>query len=160
VAELTREAVQRQGQPGDDLFNIELAKRIDAQRNDPHVLKRLYPAPPDAAMPFVCFYPMSKRRVPNQNWYELPAEDRGRIMWEHGKSGRKHAGAIRQIVSGSIGLDEWEWGVTLFGNDPLAFKKAVTEMRFDEASARYAEFGKFYVGRAVDASTLLSELLV
>jgi chlorite dismutase len=160
VAELTREAQKRGGQAGDDLFNIELARRTDAQRSDPHVIKRLYPAPPTEDMPFVCYYPMSKRREPEQNWYELPAEDRGRIMWEHGKSGRRHAGSIRQIVSGSIGLDEWEWGVTLFGTDPVAFKKAVTDMRFDEASARYAEFGEFYVGRVLEPSELLAELLV
>ena len=77
-------------------------------------------------------------------------------MWEHGKSGRKHAGRIQQIISGSIGLDMWEWGVTLFGGDPLDFKKAVTEMRFDEASARYAEFGDFHVGRVVTAAELLA----
>jgi len=115
-----------------------------------HVKRRLYPQPvPD--MPYVCFYPMSKRREPGQNWYSLPLEERSRLMHAHGLTGRKYAGRIQQIITGAIGLDAWEWGVTLFARDPLDFKRLVTEMRFDEVSAKYAEFGDFYVGRILTA---------
>ncbi len=107
-------------------------------------------------MPYVCFYPMSKRRAPQQNWYALSADERSRLMWEHGKSGRRFAGRVFQVITGSIGFDSWEWGVTLFAQDPLAFKKIVTELRFDEASSKYGEFGAFYVGKLVDAEAWLA----
>lgn len=160
VAELSRGALARNGSVGDEEYNSALAARLEQERTSPHVQQRLFPQPPTAEMPYVCYYPMSKRRAPGQNWYELAAEDRSRLMWEHGKSGRRHAGRIRQIVSGSIGLAEWEWGVTLFGTDPLNFKKAVTDMRFDEASARYADFGDFFVGRTATAAEILEALMV
>lgn len=158
IAKLAKSTRERGGEIGDEQYAAELADQLEEGRNTAHVRQRLYPSPPDQSMPYVCFYPMSKRRAPSQNWYELSAEDRSRLMWEHGKSGRRHAGRIRQIVSGAIGLDEWEWGVTLFGVDPVAFKKAVTEMRFDEVSARYAEFGRFYVGRVVGALALVESI--
>jgi len=94
---------------------------------------------------------MSKRRAPEQNWYALSAEERSRLMWEHGKSGRRFAGRLFQVITGSIGFNAWEWGVTLFSGDPLEFKRAVTEMRFDEVSAQYGEFGEFWVGRLLSA---------
>ena len=81
------------------------------------------------------------------NWYSLPAPERGDLMRAHGRTGRRYAGRVTQIVTGSMGLDDWEWGVTLFSDDPLLFKKLVYEMRFDEVSARFADFGPFYVGR-------------
>src|SRR5437764_15169503 len=98
-------------------------------------------------MPYVCFYPMSKRRDALQNWYTLTLDERSRLMQSHGSTGRRYAGKVQQVITGAIGLDAWEWGVTLFAKDPLDFKKLVTDMRFDEVSAKYAEFGDFYVGR-------------
>jgi chlorite dismutase len=100
-------------------------------------------------MPYVSFYPMSKRRDAAQNWYTLTLDDRSRLMQAHGLTGRRYAGKVQQVITGAIGLDKWEWGVTLFARDPLQFKKLVTDMRFDEVSAKYAEFGDFYVGKIV-----------
>ena len=120
--------------------------RLKAERESEHTKRRLYPKIP-ADMPYVSFYPMSKRRDTGQNWYTLPLEHRAKLMHSHGLTGRRYAGRVVQIITGAIGLDKWEWGVTLFAKDPLEFKKLVTEMRFDEASAKYAEFGDFYVGR-------------
>jgi len=109
-------------------------------------------------MPYVCFYPMSKRRDPDQNWYALGLDERSRLMHGHGLTGRRYAAKVQQIITGAIGLDAWEWGVTLFADDPLQFKKLVYEMRFDEVSARYAQFGPFMIGvRARPAE--LEELL-
>jgi chlorite dismutase len=127
-----------------------MSERIRAEIESDHIKRRLYPQPsPD--MPYVCFYPMSKRREPGQNWYALPLDERSRLMQAHGLTGRKYAGRIQQVITGAIGLDAWEWGVTLFARDPLDFKRLVTEMRFDEVSARYAEFGDFYVGKILTA---------
>lgn len=119
---------------------------IRAEREVPHTRQRLYPSPP-TRMPWVSFYPTAKRRAPGQNWYTLPLSERSTLMRHHGMTGRRHAAHIRQIITGAIGLDDWEWGVTLFADDPLALKRVVTDMRFDEASARYAEFGRFWTGR-------------
>ena len=105
---------------------------------------RLWPKIPDRR--YVCFYPMNKRRAGNDNWYMLPLKERQRLMHDHGMIGRRYAGQVNQIISGSIGFDDWEWGVDLFADDPLVFKKLVYEMRFDESSARYAEFGPFHFG--------------
>jgi len=102
----------------------------------------------------VCFYPMNKRRGEARNWYAVPFEERARMMREHGVIGRHYAGAVTQVISGSIGYDDWEWGVDLFADDPLVFKKLVYEMRFDEASAWYAEFGTFYIGLQFSPSEL------
>jgi hydrogen peroxide-dependent heme synthase len=105
---------------------------------------RLFPAiPPNR---YVCFYPMDRRRGEEKNWYKVPFEERARQMGEHGMIGRRYAGEVKQIISGSIGLDDWEWGVTLWADDPVSFKKLIYEMRFDEVSAVYALFGTFYVG--------------
>jgi chlorite dismutase len=106
-------------------------------------------------MPAVCFYPMSKRRNVGQNWYEQPYDERMRLMMEHGTSGRKFAGRIVQLVTGSTGLDDWEWGVTLFGRTPDDLKECVYTMRFDEASAVYAEFGPFYTGMVAPLDDIL-----
>jgi len=102
----------------------------------------------------VCFYPMNKRRGETKNWYTVPFEKRAAMMREHGFIGRAYSGKVTQIISGSIGLDDWEWGVDLFADDPLVFKKLIYEMRFDEASADYAEFGPFYVGLQFSARHL------
>lgn len=125
-----------------------LAKRIAAEKSSDHVKRRLFPQPPDD-MPYVCFYPMSKRREPDQNWYTLSLDERSRLMHAHGVTGRRYAGRVQQIITGAIGLDAWEWGVTLFARDPLDFKKLVTDMRFDEVSAKYADFGEFFVGKLI-----------
>jgi hydrogen peroxide-dependent heme synthase len=103
---------------------------------------------------YVCFYPMNKRRGEDKNWYAVPVEERGRMMRDHGAIGRHYAGKVTQIISGSIGFDDWEWGVDLFADDPVVFKKLIYEMRFDEASAWYAEFGPFYTGLQFPASEL------
>ena len=95
---------------------------------------------------YLCFYPMDRRRGETKNWYTLPIEERQRQMDEHGTVGRRYAGRVQQIISGSIGYDDWEWAVDLFGNDPVVFKKLIYEMRFDEVSAVYSDFGTFYLG--------------
>lgn len=103
----------------------------------------------------VCFYPMSKKREGRDNWYTLDMEERRRLMRSHGKLGRKYAEKIIQVISGSIGLDDYEWGVTLFAEDPLSFKEVVTDMRFDEVSARYASFGSFLIGNRLDRQEII-----
>ncbi|HTW87422.1 MAG TPA: hydrogen peroxide-dependent heme synthase [Candidatus Binataceae bacterium] len=112
--------------------------------NREQLATRLWPRIPKRR--YVCFYPMNKRRGEIRNWYRLSIEDRQRLMHDHGMIGRRYAGQVTQIISGSVGFDDWEWGVDLFADDPLVFKKLVYEMRFDESSAFYAEFGSFYVG--------------
>jgi hydrogen peroxide-dependent heme synthase len=107
---------------------------------------RLYPELPPEGMTAFCFYPMTKRRDPEQNWYELPYEERLELMYEHGKSGRTFSGRVVQLVTGSVGLDDFEWGVSLFGVHPDDLKACVYTMRYDRASARYAEFGPFTTG--------------
>lgn len=96
--------------------------------------------------PSICFYPMNKRRQPEANWFRLPFEERERLMREHGESGMKFAGKVTQLVTAAMGLDDWEWGVTLWARNPEFLKEIVYRMRYDEASARFAEFGPFYVG--------------
>ncbi|MDQ3516216.1 MAG: chlorite dismutase family protein [Gemmatimonadota bacterium] len=150
TAELARAAAARGGTVGDAAYLAELESRREAERSSEHVQRRLFPQPPPG-MPYVCFYPMSKRRDPGQNWYELTLDERSRLMRSHGETGRKYAGRIQQVITGGIGFSEWEWGVTLFAKDPLDFKKLVTDMRFDEVSAKYAEFGPFFVGKFLRA---------
>lgn len=113
---------------------------------------RLFPQIPPAR--YVCFYPMDRRRGEDKNWYSLPIEERQRQMEEHGMVGRRYAGTVRQIITGSIGFDNWEWGVDLFADDPVIFKKLIYEMRFDEVSAIYALFGSFFVGVRVPAAKM------
>jgi chlorite dismutase len=148
TTELAREAKGRGGSVGDEGHAKAVDRRIEQERANAHVRSRLYPEFP-RELPYVSFYPMSKRRDEGQNWYALPLEERSRLMQAHGRIGRKYVGRVLQIISGSIGLSDWEWGVTLFARDLLDVKKLVTEMRFDEVSARYAEFGEFYVGKVV-----------
>ncbi len=97
-----------------------------------------------------CFYPMSKRRVAGANWFELPFEERKDLMAGHGRVGRNYAGRVLQLITGSTGIDDWEWGVTLLADDPAALKDIVYEMRFDPVSAQYAEFGPFYTGLVLE----------
>ena len=145
-AEAERAALDSGGKVGDERYAERVADRVAAELKSPHVQRRLYPPiPPD--MPYVCFYPMSKRRDAQQNWYALTLAERSRLMMAHGLTGRRYAGKVMQVITGAIGLSAWEWGVTLFAKDPLEFKRLVTDMRFDEVSANYADFGEFYVGR-------------
>lgn len=115
---------------------------------NPEIIARLKPALPNAK--HICFYPMNKRRSGEDNWYSLSMDERKTLMRSHGMIGRTYAGKVKQIITGSVGFDNWEWGVTLFADDPIQFKKLVYEMRFDEVSARYGEFGDFYIGNRLD----------
>ena len=114
------------------------------QRLGPMNRQRLTPEFPD--WPCLCFYPMSKMRQGEQNWYLLPFEQRAELMSQHGKSGMKFAGKVTQVITASTGLDDWEWGVTLWARNPSYLKDIVYTMRFDESSAKYALFGPFYFG--------------
>lgn len=119
---------------------------------NPEVMARLQPILPKTN--YICFYPMNKKRELSDNWYMLTMEQRREMMRSHGLIGRSYAGKVKQIITGSVGLDDWEWGVTLFADDALQFKKLVYEMRFDEVSARFGEFGAFYVGNLLNAERL------
>jgi hydrogen peroxide-dependent heme synthase len=122
---------------------------------------RLYPQIPGSK--YLCFYPMDRKRGEEKNWYQVPMAERQRLMHEHGMIGRRYAESVKQIITASIGFDDWEWGVDLFADDPLVFKKLIYEMRFDEVSAVYALFGTFYVGlrvRVPDLPKLLAGELV
>ena len=122
------------------------------QRQASAMAGRLRPAIPDAT--YLCFYPMDRRRGEQVNWYTASMAERQRMMHEHSMIGRRYAGKVRQIITGSVGWDDWEWGVDLFADDPLVFKKLIYEMRFDHVSAVYALFGQFYVGVRVPAASL------
>lgn len=136
--------------PGSDVFEQAFDEEMQIQRQ--RVMSRLFVEVPKRR--HVCFYPMNKRRGEVKNWYAEPVEARARMMLDHGKIGRHYAGEVSQIISGAIGFDDWEWGVDLFADDPVVFKKLIYEMRFDEASAWYAEFGPFYVGLQFSPSEL------
>lgn len=140
---------------------VELSNYLPAGEDpyqNPQILARLYPILPKAK--YVCFYPMDKRRQGNDNWYMLPMEERRSMMRSHGMIGRSYAGKVKQIITGSVGFDDYEWGVTLFADDVLQFKKLVYEMRFDEVSARYGEFGSFFVGNILEEGKIISFLHV
>ena len=150
TAQIHQKLAERGLKTGTDDFEKAFDAEMEEQRK--RVMGRLFTEVP--ARRYVCFYPMNKRRGEDKNWYRVPFDDRARMMREHGKIGRHYAGAVTQIISGSIGFDDWEWGVDLFADDPLTFKKLIYEMRFDEASAVFAEFGPFYVGLQFDAAEL------
>jgi len=137
-------------EPHSDEWKREIDAVLERQRQA--MAPRLWPEIP--ATKFICFYPMDRRRGESLNWYTEPMAERQRMMHEHGMVGRRYAGEVRQIITGSIGFDDWEWGVDLFADEPLTFKKLIYEMRFDQVSALYALFGTFYVGLRVSASAL------
>lgn len=140
--------------PGSEDYEAALKEFDDRMA---HYLKhRLYPVLPD--WPVICFYPMSKRRSGADNWYSLPFEDRKRLMAGHARTGRTYSGRILQLITGSTGLDEHEWGVTLLAKDTIDIKSIVYEMRFDEVSARYGEFGDFYIGMQLPLDVLFRRL--
>jgi peroxiredoxin len=135
-------------------WNAEIGEVLVRQREA--MVTRLYPDMPPHK--YLCFYPMDRKRGEEKNWYQLPMAERQRQMHEHGMIGRRYAGEVKQIISGSIGFDDWEWGVDLFADDPLVFKKLIYEMRFDEVSAVYALFGTFFIGIRCPASDLANWL--
>jgi peroxiredoxin len=147
---LYRELAERGVAAHSPQWNDAVAAALADQREK--LAARLFPQIPNRR--FLCFYPMNKRRSGADNWYSLPIGERQRMMRDHGMIGRRYAGQVTQVISGSIGFDDWEWGVDLFADDPLVFKKLVYEMRFDESSARYAEFGPFFVGVRLAANEL------
>jgi hydrogen peroxide-dependent heme synthase len=148
-----REELASKGVEGDDL-----ERRVDefAERMKAYLRSKLYPQMPEWEL--ACFYPMSHRREGDDNWYSLDFEERKRLMHEHGRSGRAYTGRVTQLVSGSTGLDEREWGVTLFAHDLFDLKDIVYRMRYDEASARFAEFGDFVVGMRRSPAELVAEV--
>jgi len=144
--ELTAQGIQ----PHSDQWKAEIESKLARHREAMH--PRLFPEIPPHR--YICFYPMDRRRGEEKNWYTLPLEERARQMNDHGLVGRRYAGEVKQIITGSIGFDDWEWGVDLFADDPLVFKKLIYEMRFDHVSAVYALFGQFYVGVRCPAAAL------
>ena len=148
--ELTDQGIQ----PHSDQWKAEIECKLNRHREAMH--PRLFPEiPPNR---YICFYPMNRMRGEDKNWYTLPIEERARQMNDHGLVGRRYAGEVKQIITGSIGFDDWEWGVDLFADDPLVFKKLIYEMRFDHVSAVYALFGQFFVGVRCPAAALGSLL--
>ncbi|MFY8158482.1 MAG: chlorite dismutase family protein, partial [Ilumatobacteraceae bacterium] len=139
---------------------VSITELSEYAANVPEEMKtaRLYPQLPPAGKNAWCFYPMSKRRDPENNWFTLPFDKRSELMAEHGKSGRAFAGRVIQLVTASAGFDDFEWGVTLFAVNPDDLKDVVYTMRFDEASAVYAEFGAFYVGMVTPVEELVATL--
>ena len=142
TVKLYKSLVERGVEPHSAEWNQEAEEMM--RRQEQAMASRLRPKIPEA--PYICFYPMDRKRGEDKNWYMLPIEERQRQMEEHGLVGRRYAGKVQQIITGSIGFDDWEWGVDLFAQDPLVFKRLIYEMRFDEVSAVYALFGPFYVG--------------
>ncbi len=136
--QMAKDGVQPHSQQWNAIVEETLTRQREAMK------PRLYPKIPETR--YICFYPMDRRRGEDKNWYQLPIEERQRQMDLHGTVGRRYAGRVQQIVSGSVGLDDWEWAVDLYGNDPITFKKLIYEMRFDEVSAVYSNFGQFMVG--------------
>jgi chlorite dismutase len=142
TAKIHQQLQSRGLEPDSGAYDTAFDRELETQKA--RVSSRLFPDMPRRR--HACFYPMNKRRGEQKNWYLEPFEARAEMMREHGSIGRGYSGAVTQIISGSIGFDDWEWGVDLFADDPLVFKKLIYEMRFDRASADYAEFGPFYVG--------------
>ena len=142
TAKIHRQLGERGLAQGAAEYDAAFDEEMESQRR--RVMGRLFAPIPRSR--YVCFYPMDKRRGETHNWYTVEFGKRAEMMLEHGKVGREYAGKVTQIISGSIGFDDWEWGVDLFADDPLTFKKLIYEMRFDEASAKYAEFGPFHTG--------------
>lgn len=130
--------------PNSPEWNEAFDEMIKEQENNPRHKGRLWAPIPQRR--FVCFYPMDKKRGEDVNWYTLPFEERAKLMLDHGKIGRTYHGHVTQVISGSIGFDKYEWGVDLYADDPVIFKKLIYTMRFDEASSKYGDFGDFFSG--------------
>jgi peroxiredoxin len=132
---------------------VSLTERSEYTDDEERARQRLYPELPRKRA--ICFYPMSKRREPGANWYALGFDQRKELMGGHARVGRQYAGRVVQLITGSTGLDDWEWGVTLLADDPTALKEIVYEMRFDEVSAQYADFGPFVTGLLLEPADAL-----
>ena len=156
--ESTRKTYEAAAAKGLETFTPEWQAEVAAslQRSAAAMAPRIFPAIPEAK--YICFYPMDRKRGEQVNWYSVPFADRQRMMHEHGMIGRRYADQVRQIISGSIGYDDWEWGVDLFAEDPVVFKKLIYEMRFDEVSALYALFGQFFIGVRLPVESLANWL--
>jgi chlorite dismutase len=150
------------GDAGLDVIDsyVSLTELSEYSQGVPENMKqaRLHPQLPPEGKPAWCFYPMSKQRGDAHNWFTLPYDDRKEMMYEHGASGRNFAGRVLQVITGSAGLDDYEWGVTLFAQAPDDLKEVVYTMRFDRASALYAEFGPFYTGMVAPVAEVLEQL--
>jgi hydrogen peroxide-dependent heme synthase len=149
--EYRKNVIAEKGEAAVEEALVEYRKRIEKYQND-----RLYPSLPD--WPVFAFYPMSKRRVLGQNWYTLSFEERRQLMLGHARIGRQYAGKIRQQITGCTGLDDWEWGVSLFAHDVAEIKSIVYDMRFDPVSSTYAEFGEFFIGLQLPLDELFARL--
>jgi chlorite dismutase len=143
--ESTRKTYEAAAEKGFAEFTPEWTAEVNSalDRSSAAMAPRLHPAVPDAK--YLCFYPMDRKRGEEKNWYTVPFAERQRMMHEHGLIGRRYGDRVKQIISGSIGFDDWEWGVDLFADSPVVFKKLIYEMRFDEVSAVYALFGQFFL---------------
>jgi peroxiredoxin len=139
---------------------VSLTELSEYNPDPPEELKaaRLHPDLPPEGKPAFCFYPMSKKRGEVNNWFTVPYDDRKELMYAHGMSGRKFSGRVLQVVTGSTGIDDFEWGVTLFAVHPDDLKEVVYTMRFDEASSLYAEFGPFYTGMVAPLPDVLASV--
>ena len=144
--ESSRKTYEAAAAKGAATFSPEWQAEVNAslERGAEAMKPRLWPAVPETK--YLCFYPMDRKRGEQVNWYTVPFAERQRMMHEHGMIGRRYGDVVKQIITGSIGMDDWEWGVDLFADDPVVFKKLIYEMRFDEVSAVYALFGQFYLG--------------
>ena len=144
--ESTRKTYEAAAEKGFAEFTPEWTAEVNSalDRSSAAMAPRLHPAVPDAK--YLCFYPMDRKRGEEKNWYTVPFAERQRMMHEHGLIGRRYGDRVKQIISGSIGFDDLEWGVDLFADSPVVFKKLIYEMRFDEVSAVYALFGQFFLG--------------
>jgi hydrogen peroxide-dependent heme synthase len=152
TAKIHAELRDRGLKPHSEAWNAAFDAMMDEAAREPRNAARLWARIPRRR--YVCFYPMNKKRLGADNWYSTPYDERAKMMLEHGKIGRSFHGHVTQVISGSIGFDDWEWGVDLYADDPLVFKKLVYAMRFDEASARFGEFGRFWTGMQFSLSQL------
>jgi chlorite dismutase len=152
--ESTRKTYEAAAAKGFEQHSPEWNAEVEAslKRGAEAMKPRLFPAVPDTK--YLCFYPMDRKRGEQVNWYTVPFAERQRMMHEHGMIGRRYADQVRQIITGSIGYDDWEWGVDLFADDPVVFKKLIYEMRFDEVSAIYALFGQFFIANRLPIQSL------
>jgi len=156
--ESSRKTYEAASAEGLETFSPEWQAEVTAtlERQSGAMAPRLFPTIPEAK--YLCFYPMDRKRGEKVNWYTVPFSERQSMMHEHGLIGRRYGDRVRQIISGSIGYDDWEWGVDLFAEDPVVFKKLIYEMRFDEVSAVYALFGQFFIGLRLPIDKLSSWL--
>jgi len=145
---------------GDEVGSATYEAKVKAYMAREPAMRKQRLTPDLPAWPAMCFYPMNKKRETGENWFREPKVHRRRMMSEHAKSGMQFAGRVTQLISVGIGLDDWEWGVTLWSKNPEFLKDIVYRMRFDEASARYAEFGPFYTGYILSAGEILDHCRV